>query len=80
MLTQTAVVNALKPYIKQQLLEGVPLKSITRHILGLFKGGAGAKQWRRYLSQHAHLSGMDETILESALSVALELSDIARKP
>lgn len=68
LLTKEGVVKALLPYVKDQLIEGVPLKSITRHILGLFKGEAGAKKWRRYLSQHAHLDGMNETLLEAALS------------
>ena len=66
-LSREAVIHALLPYVKNQLAAGIPLKSITRHILGLFKGESGAKQWRRYLSQHAHLDGMDEALLLQAL-------------
>jgi tRNA-dihydrouridine synthase A len=29
------------------------LKSIIRHILGLFNGRRGARAWRRYLSENA---------------------------
>ncbi|MBL8639149.1 MAG: tRNA dihydrouridine(20/20a) synthase DusA [Alphaproteobacteria bacterium] len=33
---------------------GTPIKSITRHMLGLFNGMAGAKTWRRILGGEAH--------------------------
>jgi tRNA-dihydrouridine synthase A len=41
------------PYIQQQLTEGNRLNLITRHLLGLYQGLAGAKRWRTYLTQHA---------------------------
>jgi tRNA-dihydrouridine synthase A len=33
---------------------GVPLMQMTRHILGLFQGMAGARKWRQHLSTYAH--------------------------
>ena len=42
------------PYIEQQLAQGVALHHMTRHILGLFQGVAGAKLFRRHISQNAH--------------------------
>lgn len=62
------VLEDYKPYIQEQLENGTNLKHITRHILGLFNGEAGAKKWRRYLSENAHKpkSGMD--IIETAAS------------
>ncbi len=48
------VVHAMLPYIAARLDAGVPLKSITRHMLGLFNGEPGARRWRRYLSEQAH--------------------------
>ena len=35
---------------------GVPLHSITRHMLGLYAGQRGAKHWRRQLGEHARLA------------------------
>ena len=37
-------------YIKQQIKIGVPIRSMTRHILGLYHGQSNAKLFRRMLS------------------------------
>ena len=42
-----------RPWIQQRLAEGAVLHSITRHMLGLFTGRPGARQWRRILSERA---------------------------
>jgi tRNA-dihydrouridine synthase A len=42
-----------RPWILQRLGEGVPLHAIVRHMLGLFAGRPGARQWRRILSEGA---------------------------
>ena len=44
-------------YIEQQLQRGSRLNHMTRHILGLFNGVPGARQWRRFLSENAHKPG-----------------------
>ncbi|MCH9698169.1 MAG: tRNA dihydrouridine(20/20a) synthase DusA [Gammaproteobacteria bacterium] len=38
-------------YAEQQLGQGVRLQTLMRHILGLFHGQPGARQWRRILSE-----------------------------
>jgi tRNA-dihydrouridine synthase A len=60
------VVYAMLPYIEQQLAEGIPLHSITRHMHGLFLGCRGAKAWRRYLSEH-------DNAPDAGIEVLLEL-------
>ncbi len=47
-----AVVETMTAYTA---CAGVPVKSVGRHMLGLFAGQPGAKVWRRYLSEHMHL-------------------------
>lgn len=47
------IVERMLPYVEQSVAAGVPLKSITRHILGLFNGQRGARAWRRFLSENA---------------------------
>jgi tRNA-dihydrouridine synthase A len=42
-----------RPWIERRLAEGASLHSITRHMLGLFAGRPGARQWRRVLSEQA---------------------------
>jgi tRNA-dihydrouridine synthase A len=51
--TRHDIVARLLPYIERSVADGVPLKSITRHILGLFNGRPGARAWRRSLSENA---------------------------
>ncbi len=52
--TRHEVADAMADYAARQMGAGVPLKSITRHILGLFNGLPGARRWRRLLSEEAH--------------------------
>ena len=66
--TPMAVLDGILPYIERRLAEGVPLNTITRHLLGLFHGRPGAKAWRRHLSEHAHRSGAGFGVLLDAAS------------
>lgn len=67
------IVDALLPYVENHLALGVPLTRMTRHILGLFHGQPGARQWRRILSERAHRLGAGaEVIREAARAVAEE--------
>jgi tRNA-dihydrouridine synthase A len=51
--TADAAALEFRPWITRRLGEGVPLHAITRHMLGLFAGRPGARQWRRILSEKA---------------------------
>ncbi|MBK8534229.1 MAG: tRNA dihydrouridine(20/20a) synthase DusA [Candidatus Competibacteraceae bacterium] len=62
-----AIIQAFLPYVENQLQQGTPLNSITRHILGLFQGIPGARAWRRFLSEHTHRRGAGVEVLEAAL-------------
>lgn len=48
-----AVVEAMLPYVEQQIASGERLFHITRHMMGLFTGLRGTKPWKRYLADHA---------------------------
>ncbi len=63
-----SAVTACLPYIRQQLEQGVRLHSITRHMLGLFHGRPGARQWRRILSENAVKDGAGIDVIAAALS------------
>lgn len=65
--TRREVVEAFLPYASRQLERGVPLASLTRHLLGLFTGAPGARAWRRLLSEQAHQPGAGVEVLERAL-------------
>ncbi len=63
-----AVIEALLPYIEQQLSQGVRLHAITRHLLGLFAGQPGGRQFPRHLSEQASKPGADLSVLLEALA------------
>ncbi len=62
------VVERLVPYARAQLQRGVRLHSITRHLHGLMVGCAGARAWRRFLSDVASRPDAPPETLFSALS------------
>ena len=64
---RTAAVFALTPYLEHQVASGMPVKHVSRHVLGLFQGMPGAKRWRRYISENAHLDPANALLLEQAL-------------
>lgn len=68
-LSSVEIIEALYPYIERELANGTYLGHITRHILGLFQGVPGARQWRRHLSENAHKPGADVRVVEQALSL-----------
>jgi tRNA-dihydrouridine synthase A len=55
------------PYIESELHRGTPLKHMTRHLLGLFKGEKGGKQYRRHLSENSHQQNAGLEVLEEAI-------------
>lgn len=65
------VVLSMIPYIiDQQQRYDTPVKSITRHMTGLFQGIPGARAWRQILSTEVHQDGVTAEILKSALDKA----------
>lgn len=67
-LTARDSVFAMIPYIEQQMRDhGTPMKSITRHMIGLFQGQRGSRAWRRALSTQPHLESATPKLLETAM-------------
>lgn len=63
---QEEVLGQFCDYVRSELDRGTALKHMTRHILGLFQGQPGAKRFRRYLSENAHLAHADIETLKMA--------------
>ena len=63
-----AVVEAYTDYVEARLAEDVPLNAMTKHILGLFHGQPGARQFRRHLSENATKKGAGISVLRDALA------------
>ncbi|MCP5088178.1 MAG: tRNA dihydrouridine(20/20a) synthase DusA [Rhodobacteraceae bacterium] len=71
---EQAVLEML-PYIEAHLQSGGRLNQITRHMLGLFTGRPGARNWRRILSQKAHEPGAGPKAVELALAEITRLQE-----
>lgn len=69
-LSRYDIIDQMIPYMEQQMAQGVPLKSMTRHILGLFHEQRGGKKWRQIISQEAHIEGMKPSDLLPRAAVA----------
>ena len=66
--TRLQILQQYIEYVEERLSEGVFLKHMTRHILGLFQGVVGAKAWRRHISEQAHKPGAGIEVLHEAAS------------
>ena len=67
-VTASEAIRNYEPYIAARLAEGVSLHAMTRHMLGLFAGQPGARQWRRILSEQAPRKGAGLDVLRNALA------------
>ncbi|MFZ8957748.1 MAG: tRNA dihydrouridine(20/20a) synthase DusA [Pseudohongiellaceae bacterium] len=57
------------PYVEQELAKGTPLKHMSRHLLGLYKGQPGGKQFRRHLSENSYLPDAGIDVIMDALDL-----------
>ncbi len=67
--------RAMLPYIEQELARGLYLSHITRHIMGLFHGQPGGRQFRRHISENAHRPGAGLEVVLDALAKVREPSE-----
>ncbi|HEV8078074.1 MAG TPA: tRNA-dihydrouridine synthase, partial [Marinobacter sp.] len=65
--------EAMYPFIEQELARGVYLGHMSRHLLGLFHGVPGGRQFRRYISENAHKPGAGLDVLRVALAKVREI-------
>jgi tRNA-dihydrouridine synthase A len=65
-LSPFGAVQDYRPYIERELDAGTRLSSMTRHMLGLFNGMPGARQWRRVLSEKGPKPGAGLDVLDEA--------------
>ena len=63
--TRAEVVFSMKEYFEKQ--KDVPLRSVVRHMLGLYHGEPKARLWRRMLSDAGNLKRNDPALLLEAL-------------
>ena len=74
--TREQVEAELIEYCASELARGAFLGALTRHALGLYRGVAGARGWRRVLSDNKRLAAADLSIFEEARGYLREPSEI----
>jgi len=65
--TETSALAAFLPYLEREVGAGVALRQMTRHLLGLFAGQPGARDWRRWISEVGPRARDARVLIEDAL-------------
>jgi len=76
-LSRSEVIAAMTGYIDSYVASGGRAWHVVRHMLGLCNGLAGARQFRRYLSECAGRDGADSKVLLEAFDKVKVLNDFA---
>ena len=69
------VIRSMYPYIENHLSNAGKLAYITRHMLGLFNGLPGSRQFRRHLSEQAYKNTATIQTIEDALTFMPDTMD-----
>jgi tRNA-dihydrouridine synthase A len=70
--SREALLERMAGYAQRQLAQGDRLGSITRHMLGLYAGESGARDYRRLLSEGARAAGAGPDLLRRAAAIGAE--------
>ena len=74
---QSSIAEHYLNWIEEGHRQGTPLKYLARHTLGLFQGQAGARRFRRTLSEGMHRAEADPTLVQQALAAVRLLDETA---
>ncbi len=73
-LSREAHLERMAQYASDEMRRGSRLSAITRHMLGLYAGKPGARDFRRFLSEGSRAAGAGAELLTSAGKVATAAS------
>ena len=65
-IVRGALLERMACYAERELAQGTRLAAITRHMLGLYGGEPGAREFRRVLSHTAHAPGAHAQLIREA--------------
>jgi len=65
--SRAEIMLQMQRYVAEQMQAGVRLAHITRHLLGLYAGQPGAREWRRYITETSRQPGADAEMLQRSL-------------
>lgn len=66
--TRAEIVARMRDYIGRHLAAGGAFKDISRHMLGLYHGCPGGRNWRRVLSERGHRADAGLDVLDAAFA------------
>ena len=69
--SREALLERMARYAQRQLAQGDRLSAITRHMLGLYAGEPGARDYRRLLSEGARAAGAGPELIRRAASISM---------
>jgi tRNA-dihydrouridine synthase A len=69
-ITREALLDRMALYASREIEKGERLSSITRHMLGLYSGEPGAREYRRTLSEGAREAGAGPELIRAAAPAA----------
>jgi tRNA-dihydrouridine synthase A len=65
--SRSRAVAAMVEHLAHEAARGVPVRAVTRHLLGLYQGQPGARRWRRLLSDAGFLANYGPGALARAM-------------
>ena len=68
LVSREKIAEAFLDYVDNELRKGTKLQAMTRHILGLYHGMPGARQYRRHISENAYKPDASIDVLTTALA------------
>jgi tRNA-dihydrouridine synthase A len=68
--SREALLERMAGYAQRQIAQGDRLSTITRHMLGLYAGEPGARDYRRLLSEGARAAGAGPELIRQAAAAA----------
>jgi tRNA-dihydrouridine synthase A len=77
--TMKRALEAMIPYIEDQLAAGTRLHSVTRHLVGAFHGVPGARAFRRHLAENGVKNAAGVDVLREAVALVDEAIAFSRE-
>ena len=75
--TMKAALEAMMPYIAEELARGTRLHAITRHFVGAFHAVPGARAFRRHLAEQGVAQDAGIEVLREAIDKVADQADAA---
>ncbi|HEU4618613.1 MAG TPA: tRNA dihydrouridine(20/20a) synthase DusA [Gammaproteobacteria bacterium] len=72
--------EAFVPYLDREVERGTPLKSMTRHLMGLFAGRPGGRRWRRLLGELPSDRARAKAAIAELTAFAAEIAGSEARP